>query len=96
MSSVNRYRTPNDSIRPGFSPSDLVHEVRLVDLVGGEVEITPDAKNGTLVGYQMYKTATVEDGVVTLSKALPGDTDKVLVVLAYKAQNLQDGANAFA
>jgi len=96
MASSNRYRTPNEQIRPGYSPSDLVVEIKRIKLDGGTVDVTPDAKNGTFLGYNVYKTATVTDGVVTIDPAVASGTDEVIVEMIYKAQNLQDGANAFA
>lgn len=96
MASSNRYRIPNEMIRPGASPSDLVVELKRTKLDGGTVDVSPDSKNGSLVGYNVYKVATVEDGVVTIDPAVASGTDEVIVELLYKAQNLQDGADAFA
>lgn len=95
MSANNRYRTANEAIRPGYSPSDLVEEIKKVTLVGGVATIEPDAKTGSLVGYTMLKTGKIVDGEIEVSNAAIGATDEVIVILTYKAQNLQDGAEAF-
>ena len=85
----NTYRLPDNSIRPGETPSDGLMVTRKVKK--DDTKVGVPFKPGSKVAYQVYTVTDVdEDGNISIPKA---SGDGYVVVLG-KAFYLTDGGDA--
>ncbi len=85
----NTYRLPDNSIRPGETPSDGLMVTRKVK--SGDTKVGVPFKPGSKVAYQVYTVTDVdEDGNITI----PSVSGDGYVVVLGKAFYLTDGGDA--
>lgn len=87
------YRKPNNQIRAGESPQDVMEMIVPVTLVNGNNIVQTPFQPGSVVSYAVMPSLTVDaDGKVTVPSTITGAG---FIAIQAKASNITVGGNAF-